>query len=464
MTRVRCFIILSCLFLLSGCGAKAETPSDPEGTPLEIVAEIAASQPDLPPLEFLTPDSEAFAPYLTEVYGIPEEDFLDGVIGYAGGTEASELAVLVFSDEAAAQSARAALLDYRTFRADSFTGYVPDQAALAEGGTAICQGRYTVLLICAGPDAAREAFRACFEPGWEPTAQPVYADLTELPQASADDGAEASPESTETESEPAAEAEDGAPAEPENDEPEPQAEAPVQAGEDAEEAPGAQAPDSESPQPAPPGTAPGETTPEDAAPEDAASTQAPSTAGDHYDHDAVLAAWQNGDPSGLSEKNRAVYDAAQTVVSQVITGGMTPYQKELAIHDYITAHAHYDQEASSNAPDAAPDPDNDNPYGLLVNGAGICYGYVSTFQLFMDMLEIECVSVSGRGTNLEHGWNMVRLDNEWYCVDVTWDDPTGTSPLHRYFNVTSQFMRQTNHEWAPGTLPEATAVRWAYQS
>lgn len=460
MTGTRFFIILSCLFLLSGCGAKAETPSEPDGTPLEIVSEIAASQPDLPPLEFLTPDSESFAPYLTEIYGIPEEGFLDGAIGYAGGTEASELAVLVFSDEAAAQSARDALLDYQTFRADSFAGYVPDQAALAEGGTAVCQGRYTVLLICAGPDAAEEAFRACFEPGWEPTAQPVSSDSIELPQASVADAADAPPEGAEAESEPAAEPEDGGPAaEPENGGPEAQTEVPVQTEGGTEEAPGAQAPASESLESAPPETASPET-----APADTTSTDAPQTAVDLYDYDAVLAAWQSGDPSGLSEKNRTVYDAAQTVIGQVVTDSMTPYQKELAIHDYITAHAQYDREASSNAPDAAPDPDNNNPYGLLVNGVGICYGYVSTFQLFMDMLDIECISVSGRGTNLEHGWNMVRLDNEWYCVDVTWDDPTGTSPTHRYFNVTSQFMRQTNHEWAAGSLPEATATRWAYQN
>lgn len=458
MTRARLTIIILLLCLLPGCGADAETAAAPAGTPLEIAAEIIHSQPDLPALEFLSPDSEPFASYLTQIYGIPEDGFTDGAIGYAGGIEASEIAVLIFSDEDAAQSAVDVLLDYIAVRADSFTGYVPEQAALAEGGTAVRQGRCAALLICADTGAAQEAFHSCFEPGWEPPDQPVYPASPELPQAPAAGAADTAPERTETESVP----------EPEDKQPEPQAEAPAQAGEDAGEEPsavsGAEPLAPEPPAP-PPGTASAGSEFPDPAPAETAPTDTVEASEDRYDHDAVTAAWQSGDPSGLSEKNQAVYEAAETVIAQVIAGGMTPYRQELAIHDYLTAHARYDSDAHSNAPNAAPDPDNDNPYGMLVNGVGICYGYASTFQLFMDLLEIECITVSGRSAaSQEHAWNMVRLDGEWYCVDVTWDDPSGGSPGHRYFNVTSQFMRQTNHYWNQTNVPEATAARWAYQS
>ena len=61
---------------------------------------------------------------------------------------------------------------------------------------------------------------------------------------------------------------------------------------------------------------------------------------------------------------------------------------------------------------------------------------------------------------------MVRLDGEWYCVDVTWDDPTmgngNTNSVvrHRYFNVTSQHMRDTDHQWDYLYVPEATATHY----
>jgi len=122
----------------------------------------------------------------------------------------------------------------------------------------------------------------------------------------------------------------------------------------------------------------------------------------------------------------------------------------------------------SNAPDASPDPDNDNPYGLLINKTAICRGFTYTFQLFMDMLGIDCITIEGYSGYAmdEHAWNMVRIDGEWYCVDVTWNDPAGTGGAslgreitHKYFNVTSQFMRDTGHHWDSRRAPEATAPK-----
>ena len=64
---------------------------------------------------------------------------------------------------------------------------------------------------------------------------------------------------------------------------------------------------------------------------------------------------------------------------------------------------------------------------------------------------------------------MVRLDGEWYCVDVTWDDPSSWEDVpanmwdrthHRFFNVTSDWMRETDHQWEYLYVPEATATAY----
>ena len=62
-----------------------------------------------------------------------------------------------------------------------------------------------------------------------------------------------------------------------------------------------------------------------------------------------------------------------------------------------------------------------------------------------------------------HAWNMVRLDGEWYCVDVTWNDPVDADSSdpqvgHRYFNVTSAFLRENDHQWQEAETPPATAT------
>ena len=45
----------------------------------------------------------------------------------------------------------------------------------------------------------------------------------------------------------------------------------------------------------------------------------------------------------------------------------------------------------------------------------------------MDKMGIECNVVTGTATNaagtVNHAWNQVKLDGEWYFVDVSWDDP-----------------------------------------
>ncbi len=195
---------------------------------------------------------------------------------------------------------------------------------------------------------------------------------------------------------------------------------------------------------------------------------------DEYDHDAVVRAWASGDVSGLTPKNLAVFEACQRILDEIVTPDMTGYQRELAVNDWMVLNAQYDPAELSSHPVGTPDPDNDNPYGFLTHGVGICLGYATTFQLFMDLLGIECITVRGfaYGWTEEHAWNMVRLEGDWYCVDVTWNDPvyTGWTPdeetvfrdAHNYFNVTSAYMRDTDHQWS-GDVPEAEGTKYAYR-
>lgn len=185
---------------------------------------------------------------------------------------------------------------------------------------------------------------------------------------------------------------------------------------------------------------------------------------DIYDPAAILNAWNNGESSTLSYKNRIIFNICAEIISEVIVDGMDEFEKERAIHDWIIKWTDYDREIHNNAPDAKPDPNNDNPYGLLVNKRSICSGYSSTFQLFMDFLGIECITVNGTSGDsfLEHAWNMVHINGAWYCVDVTWDDPYDVDLtddiMYKYFNVTSDFLWENNHHWDERSTPEANTI------
>lgn len=184
-----------------------------------------------------------------------------------------------------------------------------------------------------------------------------------------------------------------------------------------------------------------------------------------YDHDAILSAWESGDTSRLSEKNFAILESAKKIIGETVTEDMPEYDIELAVHDRLIEIIDYDTETLSQSVNASPTPDNDNPYGALISKRGICAGYTSTFQLLMDMLGIECLTVNGTAYDAvsEHAWNMVRLDGEWYCVDLTWNDTGSVWAEHEFFNVTSDFMSDTEHFWDAGEIPEATATKYAWK-
>lgn len=191
-----------------------------------------------------------------------------------------------------------------------------------------------------------------------------------------------------------------------------------------------------------------------------------------YSEQRLIDAYRSGNWAAANDRDREILEIVDQVLTEVAPDSMSQVERELAIHDYMVENIRYDSDSLSLLPVYSQDPDNDNPYGALVNGRAICRGYATSFQLFMDLAGIECITVEGEANydREEHAWNMVRLDGDWYCVDVTWDDPTGSglmlsdSVAHRYFNVTSEFMRGTNHFWDAESVPEAEGTRWAWEN
>lgn len=146
----------------------------------------------------------------------------------------------------------------------------------------------------------------------------------------------------------------------------------------------------------------------------------------------------------------------------LVNGVSSDYKKELIIHDEIINQVQYAFDNNGN-----PSVEKwahsivgvfDTSYNRVV-----CEGYAKAFQLLMNACGIECIYVPGTANGSGHGWNKVKLDGDWYNVDVTWDDPTsgnGTPILsHDYFNVTDAKLL-TNH--TPGNTMSTGINSWCY--
>jgi transglutaminase/protease-like cytokinesis protein 3 len=55
---------------------------------------------------------------------------------------------------------------------------------------------------------------------------------------------------------------------------------------------------------------------------------------------------------------------------------------------------------------------------------------------------------SGTGNYVSHGWNIVYVDDAWYHIDVTFDDPIGGggSIINDYFLITGEEIA-ADHTW-----------------
>ena len=114
----------------------------------------------------------------------------------------------------------------------------------------------------------------------------------------------------------------------------------------------------------------------------------------------------------------------------------TTYDNIKMVHDYLIENIEYDTTISKE--------NIYNIYGAMINGEAVCEGYARSFKYLMDYLGIPCTLVIGKGTNSDgqtenHAWNYVQLEDFWYAIDCTWDDPiskngeVSKSSKYRYF-------------------------------
>lgn len=97
---------------------------------------------------------------------------------------------------------------------------------------------------------------------------------------------------------------------------------------------------------------------------------------------------------------------------------MSDLQKAVVLHDYLTVNCEYDYENlnANTIPDASY-----SAYGVFAERIAVCQGYALAYKYLLNQVGIDCYMVTSDSMN--HAWNMIVLDGQYYQVDVTWDDP-----------------------------------------
>lgn len=136
-----------------------------------------------------------------------------------------------------------------------------------------------------------------------------------------------------------------------------------------------------------------------------------------------------------------------TVVAKVMTSLLTPEmtteEKIKVLHDYIVNTTKYDKDRSDNK---IKKYHSDIAYGALIEHYAICGGYADSMKIFLDRLGIENFKIASEN----HIWNFVKVNDTWYHLDLTWDDPItsdGSDILeYNFFLITTPELEAIENE------------------
>ncbi|MCR5715666.1 MAG: hypothetical protein K6G23_02310 [Lachnospiraceae bacterium] len=99
-------------------------------------------------------------------------------------------------------------------------------------------------------------------------------------------------------------------------------------------------------------------------------------------------------------------------------------------------------------------------YGGLVQRQCVCAGYSKSFDYMMHKMGIQCTVIVGDAGG-DHSWNLLKLDNDYYMMDVTWDDQDNGTYRYNYFDITSAQLTQ-DHTVGNSSLAISTVLPQAY--
>lgn len=136
----------------------------------------------------------------------------------------------------------------------------------------------------------------------------------------------------------------------------------------------------------------------------------------------------------INENQKLIDDECKKIVS-TIPKDASDFEKTLIVHDYITSHYEYDTSYTIRT-----------LYDTVKEKKCVCQGYSYLFMHIMNnYLNIECTSVPS--DICRHMWNKVKIDDKWYNVDLTADDPVpnmSSFSNHQYFLLSDSELKSVS--------------------
>jgi len=143
--------------------------------------------------------------------------------------------------------------------------------------------------------------------------------------------------------------------------------------------------------------------------------------------DFSLRAEKYNSRSAIETAIEAIDENADTILTGA--DGKSDYEKIRYFNEWLTENNAYNSSADLNSIGHDCREVTSALAGLAGTTGPVCEAYARAFKLLCDRSGIDCVLVDGNPLNDDgsemggHMWNYVKLEGNWYAVDVTWNDP-----------------------------------------
>lgn len=168
--------------------------------------------------------------------------------------------------------------------------------------------------------------------------------------------------------------------------------------------------------------------------------------------------YSSNDKNVIKEQTNTLKAKVDSILSEITA--TTEIEKEVQIHDKLCEIVEYYNYSNINDIPL----DKHTSYGALVKNSAVCDGISKSMQILLDKVGIENILVVGKIDEL-HAWNLVKIENEWYHLDVTSNKSlkyNSDYTMHSYFNITTNDILKTHTIQNKELLPQANSSKYNY--
>lgn len=128
----------------------------------------------------------------------------------------------------------------------------------------------------------------------------------------------------------------------------------------------------------------------------------------------------------------------QSILKELEIDNKSVHEQIKLIHDFIVRHVQYDESLTKYT-----------AYEALFEKKAVCQGYALLGYMMYTEAGIPVRIAEGTVDSGEHAWVILQVEDEWFHLDLTWDDPIGQAEDHisyKYYLVSDDKLRE-DHSW-----------------